>query len=90
MSDDLVERVARAIYEAWCAFHGVTKTSMLWEDVWGEERQACIAEARAAIAVVLEEAAQAAETYHNPTCNCEVCYGHEQAAAAIRALVKEP
>ena len=45
--------------------------------------------ARAAIAVCMEEAAQAAETYHNPTCNCEVCYGHEQAAAAIRALVKQ-
>lgn len=38
----------------------------------------------------LEEAAKVAETYHNPTCNCEVCYGHEQAAAAIRALKDKP
>ena len=84
VSDDLVERVARAA----CA-------SVNSADTWGEtgtdvHEMVWFPIARAAIAVVLEEAAQAAETYHNPTCNCEVCYGHERAAAAIRALVKEP
>ena len=47
------EAAAKAIYEAWCAFHGVTKTSMPWEDIDDEERQACIAEARASIAAAL-------------------------------------
>ena len=51
--DDVVEAAAKAIYEAWCAFHGVTKTSMPWDEVWGEERQACLAEARASIAAAL-------------------------------------
>ena len=81
MSDDLVERVARAICETEngpCKCMPDECGCTYWK-----------ARARAAIAVVLEEAAQAAETYHNPTCNCEVCYGHEQAAAAIRALVKQ-
>ena len=94
MSDDLVERVARAIYEAWCAFHGVTKTSMPWDEVWGEERQACIAEARAAIAVVLEEAAKVAEnasfhfTQTTPS-TVEVVDVRHTIAAAIRAMIKD-
>ena len=51
--DEVVEAAAKAIYEAWCAFHGVTKTSMPWEDIDDEERQACIAEAIASIASAL-------------------------------------
>ena len=78
MTDDLVERVAREIC---CPPH--------LGHCCPEECSVhyFLPTARAAIAVALEEAAQAAETYHNPTCNCEVCYGHEQAAAAIRALI---
>ena len=79
MSDDLVERVARAI-----------DRSLLTTQLRDAFEHPYTAEARAAIAVVLEQAAKVAETYHNPTCNCEVCYGHEQAAAAIRALGTEP
>lgn len=51
--DEVVEVAAKAIYEAWCAFHGVTKTSMPWEDIDDEERQACIAEAIASIVAAL-------------------------------------
>lgn len=51
--DEVVEAAAKAIYEAWCAFHGVTETSMPWDDVCGEERDACIAEARASIVAAL-------------------------------------
>ena len=50
---EAVEAAAKAIYHAWCAFHGVTKTSMPWEDIDDEERQACIAEARASIVAAI-------------------------------------
>jgi hypothetical protein len=46
--------------------------------------------ADAAITVVLEEAARvASDDGHSHGCNCEYCYGHEHAAAAIRGLIKE-
>lgn len=53
---EAVEAAARALYEAWCAFHGVTETSRPWEDIDDddEERNACVAEARAAIRAALE------------------------------------
>lgn len=47
--DEMVEKVARAIYEAWCEVHKVSDTSMPWEEIDAEEREACIFEARAAI-----------------------------------------
>jgi hypothetical protein len=48
----------------------------------------CRVDADAAIAVVLEEAARvASDDGHSHGCNCEYCYGHEHAAAAIRGLI---
>jgi hypothetical protein len=67
MSDDLVERVARAM----CGTHGYEPDDLTYR------------EARAAIAVVLEEAAKVADAY-DP--RCDVC--PRGVAAAIRALVK--
>jgi hypothetical protein len=64
----------------------VERVAQLYEANWGVRDYGL---ARAVIAACMEEAAKVAETYHNPTCNCEICYGHEQAAAAIRAMIKE-
>ena len=76
MSDDLVERVARAA----CA-------SVNSADTWGEtgtdvHEMVWFPIARAAIAVVLEEAAKVADATGS--------YDAIHIAAAIRALVKEP
>ena len=92
-NDELVEKVAKAIYEAWCKFHGVTDTSIPWEEIDTEERDACIFEARAALSVArpfiraeaLEEAAKVAESYEP---RCDVC--PSGVAAAIRALMEKP
>ena len=75
MSDDLVERVARAIGES-------LRTARLTLESEGYHP-----EARAAIAVVLEEAAKEAEKWYDP-------YKDDPGdanliAAAIRALIKE-
>lgn len=94
MSDDLVERVARAIAEAYVAAvsHGqltLADSEYHWSD-WRLE-------ARAAIAVVLEEAAKVAENYDGPGMESvpDATWGDAQAtkddiAYYIRALVKEP
>jgi len=50
-NDELVEKMARAIYEAWCEVHKVSDTSMPWEEIDAEEREACFFEARAALSV---------------------------------------
>ena len=78
MSDDLVERVARAA----CA-------SVNSADTWGEtgtdvHEMVWFPIARAAIAVVLEEAAKVADAYEP---RCDVC--PRGVAAAIRALVSK-
>ena len=93
MSDDLVERVARAIAEAYVAdvSHGqltLADSEYHWSD-WRLE-------ARAAIAVVLEEAAKVCISIstdaitkvgreHEPFMRATA----EDCAAAIRAMVKE-
>ena len=46
---EAVEAAAKALYEAWCKVHGVEGTSMPWEDIDDEERDACFAEATAAL-----------------------------------------
>lgn len=51
--DEVVEAAARAVYEEWCRFHDVADTSMPWAEVESDEREACLAEARAAIAAGL-------------------------------------
>jgi hypothetical protein len=48
---ELVEKMARAIYEAWCEVHKVSDTSMPWEEIDAEEREACFFEARATLSV---------------------------------------
>lgn len=50
---DALEAAARGVYEAWCKFHGVEETSLPWEDIDDEERQACFAEALAACLAML-------------------------------------
>jgi hypothetical protein len=63
------------------------KIIKLYADKWGVT-DAWLADA--AIDVVLEEAARvASDDGHSHGCNCEYCYGHEHAAAAIRGLIKE-
>ena len=89
MSDDLVERVARAA----CA-------SVNSADTWGEtgtdvHEMVWFPIARAAIAVCMEEAAKVAEnasfhfTQTTPS-TVEVVDVRHTIAAAIRALMKEP
>ena len=78
MSDDLVERVARAA----CA-------SVNSADTWDEtgtdvHEMVWFPIARAAIAVCMEEAAKVADAYEP---RCDVC--PRGVAAAIRALVKQ-
>ena len=63
---EVVEAAAKAIYEAWCAVHGVTKTSMPWEEIDDEERQACIAEAIASIAAALNSWPGSEYVYRQP------------------------
>lgn len=46
---EAVEAAAKALYEAWCKVHGVEDTSMPWGDIDDEERDACFAEAIAAL-----------------------------------------
>ena len=46
---EAVEAAARAVYETWCKVHGVEGSSMQWEDIDDEERDACFAEAIAAL-----------------------------------------
>lgn len=92
MSDDLVERVARKIAEAYVAdvSHGqltLADSEYHWSD-WRLE-------ARAAIAVVLEEAAKVAEAQMPVGLADDLLDVGKQLqtraiAAAIRALVKEP
>lgn len=50
---EVMEAAARAVYETWCAVNGVTETSLPWSEIDDEEREACFAEARAAIAAAL-------------------------------------
>ena len=92
MTDDLVERVARKIAEAYVA--DVSHGQLTLEDSeyhWSDWRL----EARAAIAVVLEEAAKVADGWVGCSeWSADTNSGYECAsreiAAAIRALVKEP
>ena len=93
---ELVERVAKAIYECWCRVNGVTKTSMPWEEIESDERDITIAEAAAAINLALEEAARVAEafpafTHGNLAIAPERVAGQVagEIAAAIRALKGE-
>lgn len=79
MSDDLVERVAKAM----CKCEGICFTSCGIEPCQMAEENYAKA-ARAAIAVVLEEAAKVADAYEP---RCDVC--PRGAAAAIRALKEE-
>lgn len=50
---EVVEAAAWAVYETWCAVHGITKTAQPWDEIDEEERAACFAEARAAIRAAL-------------------------------------
>jgi hypothetical protein len=84
--DEMVEKVARAIYEAWCEVHKVSDTSMPWEEIDAEEREACFFEARAALSVarqaIREECAEAVKSkLFNRSCCCSF-----EAEAAIRAV----
>jgi len=80
MSDDLVERVARAIFDA---RHKNLRDCWSWDDYWGDDqepdRKFYYRDARAAIAIALEEAARVADRHHP----------FSMTAAAIRALIKE-
>ena len=80
MSDDLVERVAKAM----CGCEGICFTSCGTEPCQMAEENYAKA-ARAAIAVALEEAAKVCDAYEP---RCDVC--PRGVAAAIRALIKEP
>ena len=51
--DAVVEAAAKALYETWCAVNEVAETSLPWDDIYDGERNACIAEARAAIAAAI-------------------------------------
>lgn len=100
--DEVVEAAAKAIYEAWCKFHGVTDTSMSWEEIDTEERDACIFEARAALSVaraaIREECARVADKKSDEwtakwreglKCDSHLegmSDGAEEIAAAIRAM----
>jgi hypothetical protein len=61
---DLVERVARAIFDA---RHKNLRDCWSWDDYWGDDqepdRKFYYRDARAAIAIALEEAARLAEIY---------------------------
>jgi hypothetical protein len=93
-NDELVEKMARAIYEAWCEVHKVSDTSMPWEEIDAEEREACFFEALAALSVarpaIKEECARVAEKGKDSDpiddfdtgWNAGLC----DAAAAIRAM----
>jgi hypothetical protein len=79
MQDDLVERVARAMWEA---------DGAEFKDLWSDDLRCYEEQARAAIAVVLEEAAKIVDR------NAEACTGNIMLhdilagnAAAIRALI---
>jgi hypothetical protein len=62
MSDDLVERVARAIFDA---RHQDLRDCWSWDDYWGDDqepdRKFYYRDARVAIAIALEEAARVAD-----------------------------
>ena len=64
MMTDLVERVARAIFDA---RHKDLRDCWSWDDYWGDDqepdREFYYRDARAAIAIALEEAARVAEIY---------------------------
>ena len=64
--DEVVEAAAKALYETWCAVNEVADTSLPWDDIYDGERNACIAEARAAIAAALNvwPGAEVAAWYH--------------------------
>lgn len=73
MTDELVERVARAIYTAY---------SCGWDELDENEKEGFRVEARAAIRVVVEECARVAERNDDSALSSDV-------ADAIRALAKE-
>jgi hypothetical protein len=78
MTDDLVERVARAL----CKADGNDPDSLNgWEYQWIFYTE----EATTAIAIALEEAAKVADRYEIPM--CETSASH--IAAAIRAMIKD-
>lgn len=85
MTNDLVDRTARAIYETFCARLYPNIECIPWDGIDVEYREDLRAEARAAIAMirpeVLEEAAQLVERKHG--------YGMSmQIAAEIRAMIQ--
>lgn len=82
MTDDLVERVGRELARTGYAFAGIDLTDPYTADAdyWNSQ-------ARAAIAVVLEEAAQVAKG--DEASATEYYRGRVHAAAAIRALKED-
>ena len=86
MSDDLVRRVARAIALAYDYGGDERWLEMAFHSNVSKKRYP--AQARAAIAVVLEEAARVAERCDDGTAKEGPLTAHH-IAAAIRAMVKE-
>ena len=91
MSDDLVERVAQAMWMADVEPYDPADRIPFEQAPEGAQAY-CRAEARAAIAVVLEEAARVAENMPHWTDNGpplgKMPTGRNDIAAAIRAMVK--
>jgi len=90
--DELVERVARAIFDA---RHKNLRDCWSWDDYWGDDqepdRKFYYRDARAAIAIALEEAARVAELapYNRGGMVCGCSEGLSNwTAAAIRAMIK--
>jgi hypothetical protein len=91
--DELVERVARAIFDA---RHKNLRDCWSWDDYWGDDqepdRKFYYRDARAAIAIALEEAARVAELapYNRGGMVCGCSEGLSNwTAAAIRAMIKD-
>jgi len=95
--DDLVERVARAIFDA---RHKDLRDCWSWDDYWGDDqepdREFYYRDATAAIAIALEEAARVADANALEAWD----FGADETrglmrlqaadiAAAIRAMIKE-
>jgi hypothetical protein len=88
MNDDLVERVARAMFDA---RHSNLRDCWSWDDYWGDDqepdRKFYYRDARVAIAIALEEAAKVAAG--NERSATEYYRGRVHAAAAIRAMITD-
>jgi hypothetical protein len=87
--DDLVERVARAMYERWRA---TRPNAPIFDNLYLFARESELADARAAIRIALEEAAKVAETapYDKGGIVCGCSEGLANwTATAIRGMIKD-